>query len=462
MKVLVMEPPNQQLPIDTARPNGALGPAYLIGALRANGIEADYYDATVGWDGCLVDQTFFNRTPQKNGTIRYGASRERLAHVMSNYDLIATSSIFTAQTRMHFEVAAIAKELGIPIVSGGVNARSLRPHFLEAGFDNVAAGDGEEFIVRAAGGNASYPTLNDLPLPALDAMPLETYQSLGIPHAGILPVGKKFASIQTSRGCQDRCTFCHISVEKQSGEGYLRQFSDERIGQYVDDAVALDIERLYFEDDNLFFNKARIRRLAPILKRHGLEYSNVNGANLRFLFTDGRVDTGFIEVLRDFGLKELVLPFESRSNAIMKQYATGKYDPDRMDSAALVHALKDAGIRCAGNFMIGFRDEPWESVLETKRYAEELREAGLDAVGFMIPVPYPGTVDFQQLSADAQAAFNRNVLMYTDRMLWRAKPVFETLVPGEQLVEAVQKFWQELNSEEYRSLKTERNVGRLN
>ena len=76
MKVLVMEPPDQQLPQDTARPNGALGPAYLIGALRAADIEADYYDGTVGWPGQPLSETFYNRVEQENGTIRYGASPE--------------------------------------------------------------------------------------------------------------------------------------------------------------------------------------------------------------------------------------------------------------------------------------------------------------------------------------------------------------------------------------------------
>src|SRR3990167_5164759 len=109
VRVLVMEPPNQLLPIDTARPNGSLGPAYLVGALRAAGVEADYYDGTVGWEGDDLKDTFYNRVEQENGLVRYGASKERLAEVISKYDVIATSSIFSAQTRMHLEIAEITK-----------------------------------------------------------------------------------------------------------------------------------------------------------------------------------------------------------------------------------------------------------------------------------------------------------------------------------------------------------------
>src|SRR3990167_356817 len=131
VRVLVMEPPNQLLPTDTARPNGSLGPAYLVGALRAAWIEADYYDGTVGWDEEDLELTFYNRQEQENGLIRYGASKERLAEVISGYDVIATSSIFTAQTRMHFEIAEIARKQGKIVASGGVNAVALRDQFIQ-------------------------------------------------------------------------------------------------------------------------------------------------------------------------------------------------------------------------------------------------------------------------------------------------------------------------------------------
>ena len=310
--------------------------------------------------------------------------------------------------------------------------------------------------------NSTEPKLNDLPLPALDALPLETYRQLGIPHAGVLPKGKKFASIQTSRGCQDRCSFCHISMEKERGEGGLRMFSVERVGQMVDQAVGLGVERLYFEDDNLFFSKKRLYELAKVLQRPGLEYSNVNGGNLRFLFRpDGSVDKDFIAMMAWFGLVELTLPFESRSWKVMQQYATGKYNPNMYSSAALVRTLKAAGIRTQGNFMIGFPDEPWESVLATKQYALEMREAGLDAVGFMIPVPYPGSLDFERAMEQPgmRERFDADPLAFTDRMHWRAKPLFKTLVDGARLEAAVREWWEELNEGMYVDAKVGGNAG---
>jgi anaerobic magnesium-protoporphyrin IX monomethyl ester cyclase len=385
------------------------------------------------------------------------------------------------------------------VISGGVNARAMRRHFLSNGFDIVALGDGEQTIVdivreygrpnpdfsRVAGISymkdgrvvdqvaGTLPSLDHLPFPAWDAFPLEVYRDLGAPQARVrLNTGIMFAGLQTSRGCQDKCTFCHISEEKLNTDlvgriGFLRSFSPARIGEEVDRAYALGVRRLYFEDDNLFYNKKRLMELVPYLKRDGLEYSNVNGANLRFLFrkeSDGRhvVDTVFIAMLADFGLRELTLPFETHSPEMMKKYASGKFNALEMNPFDVVRALKDVGIELAGNFMIGFRDEPWESVLRTRDYARLVREAGVDGVAFMIPVPYPGTVDFNAVMQDPQARadFDKDPLKYTDNMHWRGKPLFPTVVDGARLATAVREFWYEVNDQNFTGLKNAANVMR--
>jgi len=503
LKVLVLEPPNQTLPHDGPRANGGLGPAYLVGALRLHGIEADYLDGTVGFDGTTLESTFYNLTEQDSGNIRYGMSPSHLAEAIAEYDVIATSSIFTLQTRMHFDVAKLAREVAedrgrrILLLSGGVNARSLHRHFLANNFDMVAMGEGEQTIVdiveeycrprpdfsringaafRDNGRVVLRPvvktveTLDNLPFPALDALPLASYRRLGHSSDRLTPA-VTFASIQTSRGCQDKCTFCHISMEKLQTDlvgrlGFLRTFSKERVGKDVEQAVGLGVQKIYFEDDNLFFSKKRLADLAPFLKRDGLEYGNLNGANLRFLLKkdsagDYVVDTEFIEILAEFGLRELSLPFESRNPDILQKYASGKYNPDTMIPTAIVRSLKENGISTVGGFMIGFPDEPWESILRTKEFARQLLSEGLDSVAFRIPVPYPGSLDFERAMQNSQvrADFDCDPLKYTDRMHPHGRPQFETAVPGQRLEKAAHEFWLELNDPGYTAGKLAKNVG---
>ena len=101
--------------------------------------------------------------------------------------------------------------------------------------------------------------------------------------------------------------------------------------------------------------------------------------------------------------------------------------------------------------LIGFRDESWESILRTKEFAKELFAEGLDSAGFAIPVPYPGTLDFEHemKNPDLRKKFNENLLDYTDQMHTRGLPLFGTKVPGEKLRESVKEFWLELNSSDH-------------
>ena len=85
----------------------------------------------------------------------------------------------------------------------------------------------------------------------------------------------------------------------------------------------------------------------------------------------------------------------------------------------------------------------------------------MDRVGFMIPVPYPGSLDFDNVVMSDPALredFDNNLLRYTDRMHTRHLPLFDTVVPGEKLVEAQHDFWLELNDHEYTKTKLLENV----
>ena len=135
----------------------------------------------------------------------------------------------------------------------------------------------------------------------------------------------------------------------------------------------------------------------------------------------------------------------------MQKYATGKFDPEEMDPIGILKSVKKAGIRAGSNFLIGFRDESWDSILRTKEFAKELFAEGIDQAGFSIPVAFPGTQDFEyeMRNPDVRKDFNENVIKYTDFMHPLLPPLFPTRVPGEKLVAACREFWQELNDAEY-------------
>src|SRR5215472_9465989 len=62
LRVLILKPPNQLAPGDRAFTNGNLGAAYIVAALRHAGVETDYLDATVGFPGTNLQESFYRRT----------------------------------------------------------------------------------------------------------------------------------------------------------------------------------------------------------------------------------------------------------------------------------------------------------------------------------------------------------------------------------------------------------------
>ena len=85
---------------------------------------------------------------------------------------------------------------------------------------------------------------------------------------------------------------------------------------------------------------------------------------------------------------------------------------------------------------------------------------GLDEVGFRVPIPYPGCLDFEYEMKDEKIKtdFNRDPLAYTDKMVTHGAPLFPTLIPAQQLCDAVHEFWLEINSSDITTTKLENNV----
>src|SRR3990167_88947 len=292
MRVIIVYPPNQLMPIETPRPDGSLGPLYLAGALRQIGIEPDLLDCSVGTPKDDLKDTFYRSVPLENGLVRIGMSPERIAEVFSKgYDLVCIHSNFTPQTKMVFEVAAIARKV-IPnakIITGGVNARNMTIRFTKTGlFDAICMSEGDqwikEYVLGISHEKKIVTNLDDLPLPAWDLLPFEKYEQINSPH-GIDLTGKRerYAPLMTSRGCPFRCVYCHIS-QKKGDTGELRLKSVERVLQEISILQSLGVTKLFVEDDSLLAKKERIKKIFTAIREKGLTIADTNGVNLVHLF----------------------------------------------------------------------------------------------------------------------------------------------------------------------------------
>lgn len=350
-KFLLLYSPLQFGEGEIAKPDGSLSLAYVAGALREAGYEVQILDCSVGDTDCDLKDSFFRSTVLPSGLYRVGISPEAIVRKAADFDVIGVSSIFCPQTTMVLDVIRLLKD-AYPtklVVAGGVNARSLRPRFFNAGADLIVLSEAETTILKiaealrgklsitnipgiaflddAAGEvlNPSGPPaidLDTLPMPAWDLLPLKKYWDISRPHGGQFPDGQRiqYASLQTSRGCPYQCLYCHISKETEDSiTGNLGKYRLKSIGRVIRELQTLKelgVEYVYFEDDSLFAKKKRAYRLFELVKEMDMTLLDVNGINIAHLQknTGGSklgVDDEFIEVLAAAGFDFLTLPFES-------------------------------------------------------------------------------------------------------------------------------------------------------
>jgi radical SAM superfamily enzyme YgiQ (UPF0313 family) len=481
---LLLYSPLQFAPEEMAKPDGSLSLPYIAGALRRAGYAVRILDCSVGGEEDSLENTFFRSTLMSNGLLRVGLSRERIVEVVSDYDVIAISSIFTAQTSMVLETVRVIKQ-AYPqklMIAGGVNARNLRDRFFAAGVDVICLSEAETTIVqigeslRGSGELTSVPgiaylhqsgrevvnrpgpvltDLNQLPMPAWDLLPLDKYWTISRPHGGQFPEGKRiqYASLQTSRGCPFQCLYCHISKEEDEGisgaVGAFRMKSLDRVILELNTLKSLGAQHIFFEDDSLFAKKKRAYELFRLVRELGLHLSDVNGVNVCHLQKNYGgsvgVDIEFLEVLAEAGFNFLHLPFESASQRLLDRYSTGKWTIAKTDSNGLIEACNEVGIKTAGNYMIGYPDETATEIFNTILMAKRHVEHGLNHAALFTVVPFPGTILFDMVIANGQLEPDFD----TDQMKWTRSILKNLAIPADTLEHMRQLAWLTVNRSEF-------------
>jgi anaerobic magnesium-protoporphyrin IX monomethyl ester cyclase len=446
-------------PEEQAKPDGSLSLPYVAGALRRAGFPVEIYDVSVGNKDDRLEDTFFNTTLLPSGLIRCGASSERIAQVIQDFDVIGISSIFTTQTTMVLDLVKLVRRVDPTklIIAGGVNARNLRSRFFAAGVDVILLSEAENTIVQIADAVRGRRTLSEvpgiaflndrgeevinridrvvtdldeLPLPAWDLLPNDKYWQISRPHGGEFAPGQRiqYAALQTSRGCPFKCKYCHISQEDDDHVagplGTLRLKSIDRVLLELQTLKDLGVHYVYFEDDSLFAKKKRAYTLFKAVAEMGLDLSDVNGINICHLQRNAgngtlEIDMEFLEAVAAAGFHMLHLPFESASPRLLAKYSTSKWNPERTDIEKMIRSCLDVGIKTAGNYMIGYPDETLEEIFSTIMMAKRHVSQGMNHAQMFAVVPFPGTMLYDQCVASGQlnADFNPDHMKWTKSIL---------------------------------------------
>jgi len=218
----------------------------------------------------------------------------------------------------------------------------------------------------------------------MDALPfvVDVYRrDLTIENYAIGYLLHPFVSLYTGRGCRSKCTFC-LWPQTVGGQRYRT-----RSAAHVADEIARatryfpQVNEYFFDDDTFTDDLPRAEAIARSLGRLGVTWS-----------FNARADVPYptLKVLKDNGLRLLLVGYESGNQAILNNIKKGL----RLDVARRFTAeAKALGIRIHATFILGLPGETAETIQSTIRFAQELDP---HTIQVSMAAPYPGTALHRQ------------------------------------------------------------------
>lgn len=249
--------------------------------------------------------------------------------------------------------------------------------------------------------------LDSLRFPARHLLPMELYHraaSLGVKSRALynIDMGDKqyyyndrSTSIISSRGCPFHCNFCSINLTM----GYkFRKRTPSNVLAELDQCVRdYGIQHFDFEDDNLTFDKNRIRNICDgiVESGHQFTWSTPNGIRADI------IDEDLVIRMKKSGCRRVFVAPESGVQAVVDEIIEKNMRLSAVTNAVRLFAKH--GVYIDASFVIGSvgkngRVETKREILGTILFALKLRMLGLAKAGFNISTPLLGT----SLRADAE------------------------------------------------------------
>jgi radical SAM superfamily enzyme YgiQ (UPF0313 family) len=305
-------------------------------------------------------------------------------------DLVGITA-FTASANRAYEIAAVCRDRGVPVVIGGIHASMCTEEALRF-VDAAVVGEAEtvwpQVIADLETGQlkriyqGDWTDLEGLPWPRRDLF-----------HPDYV-----FASVQTSRGCPMDCEFC--SVTAFNGRRYRRRPPEE----VLDELEAISQKMLFFVDDNIigYGEKSREQALAlfqGMVKRRldkwwfcqaslnfaddeeVLHWAGWAGCKMVFLGLEAEEVEALAEVNKQLNLHRGIKSYEAAFQRIHR-----------------------AGIAVLGAFIFGMDGDTAERL---RRRTDYMIGNGVDVMQTTYLTPLPGTRLFDRLQEEGR-------LLYTE------------------------------------------------
>ena len=303
-----------------------------------------------------------------------------------------------------------ARRPELPIIWGGWHP-SLFPQMCaaEPSVAAVVTGQGEEtfaeIVARLAAGDsisdvsgtatrnpAGKATLNfPRPMRNINDLPHHDYSLIDVERYFELK-GQRQLDYISSQGCRFRCNFCaDPAVYKR---GWYGLSSDRMVAEISDLWHRHHFSDLSFQDETYFTHPQRVVEVAEGFLESGLSFSWFGTMRAD---QGRRLDEEVYALCRRSGLRRVMIGLEAGSQDTIDLI---QKDITVEDMWSTAEKLVRHRIGAMINVIVGFPDEPPESVRETLRVAQKLRAMSSDfELAIFYFKPYPGNPIADRLQA---------------------------------------------------------------
>lgn len=308
------------------------------------------------------------------------------------FDLVGISS-FTARIDAAYAVADRYRELGVPVVLGGLHV-TLMPDEAQQHADAIVT-DGAEGAwpqlvkdFQAGRMRSRYQGLRK------DVFKPENYVQ---PRFDLLKDRDyNRVTVQTSRGCPIHCEFCAASIRITSS--YQQKPIDKVIAELRTVTEVVNLPFVEFADDNTFVNKkwgkALLREMKP-LKLKWFTETDITVAD----------DPELLDLMAQAGCRQILIGLESPSAQGLKGLDPHDWKAKRFETYLdAITRIQTAGISVNGTFVLGLDSHTPDIFPELRDF---VRASNLLEVQLTVQTPFPGTPLFERLKQSGRLLQDR-------------------------------------------------------
>lgn len=359
---------------DKENPYPPLGIGYIASVLEKNGYAVRIFDLSL-----YPEKSFENKIQEV---------------IDFEPDLLGITCMTNTYSNGLKIAQRVKNEISVPVVMGGPHPTVYPLKTLENDVvDFVIAGEGEYVmldLLRVSEENydkvpalaykrngetffnKSYcyiENLDEIPYPARHLLALDSYSLKS-------PSGEKMATVISSRGCPYGCTYC---FKELFGRKYRARSSENILGEILELKEKFGFNFFYFVDDLFTFDPDRIKNICDKMIETKLN------VQWQCIARVDKINYELLRIMKSAGCFKVHYGIESGNNDILKKTKKGITLNQIRET---IIKTKNAGISIKGYFMLGLPGETRKTMMQTIKFAEELR---LDETMFSITTPFPGT-----------------------------------------------------------------------